>query len=502
VYRFDCVLIDPTPEALSQTLGNAAAAANKGCRARLLHWPVSDFADFVTAWRTEREGQRQWTGPRADRQRADIRSAVAVLWWDDPLGRKHCRVIADRDYFGNSPEGVLLNPEYDPYEKTGKRPLLWRIHPDDLCLRQNGKTWRLWATCRCGAAGPPEKLGWMGPWCAACHDRAEEGAPLSRPDVRPPVVFSDQSFWVADLAFALGGQILLTRVKCKSTVHLWDTASGEVRTRKFPGDRSQALAVSADGKTAAVCVDQTVHVWSLLDDSCCLVLPLAVEDPIQVNVALAFSPDGSSLAWAGGGYHTAQIALHTLPTGRLCWSVPVENAEFLDDRHYLSFSPDGRTIALGQRDKPVQVWAAKDGRKLRSLRGGAGSGSAVVYAPDGKTLAVGDYFWGENYLRLWDVASGKTKASLDGPVTGLAFSPDSRLLAVSGRDGRLRLLEPSGRLLGTFRWHQGDIEAVAFSPDGRWLATGGDDNRVKLWPIEGLLGSRAPRLARPRRKRT
>src|SRR5262249_32029778 len=100
--------------------------------------------------------------------------------------------------------------------------------------------------------------------------------------------------------------------------------------------------------------------------------------------------------------------------------------------------------------------------------------------------------------RLWDVATGKVKASLEGPVNALAFSPDSRLLAAGGRDGRLRLLDADGRLLGAFRWHQGDIEAGACSPPGPWLATGGHEDRVKLWPVEAILASGA---ARPRRRR-
>jgi WD40 repeat protein len=105
--------------------------------------------------------------------------------------------------------------------------------------------------------------------------------------------------------------------------------------------------------------------------------------------------------------------------------------------------------------------------------------------------------WDDDNLRLWDVASGKEKASFKGPVGGLAFSPDSRLLATVGRDGCLRLrYAADGRRLGAFRWHQSDIDAVAFSPDGRWLATGAKEDQVKLWPVDALLGQEQP-AARP-----
>ena len=78
MYRFDCVLIDPTPKALSQALAEAAAAANKGVRARLLSWPPDDFNAFVRAWRSVPQGQRQWNTPGTFRKkgyRGDTRSA-------------------------------------------------------------------------------------------------------------------------------------------------------------------------------------------------------------------------------------------------------------------------------------------------------------------------------------------------------------------------------------------------------------------------------------------
>src|SRR6185312_6000905 len=51
----------------------------------------------------------------------------------------------------------------------------------------------------------------------------------------------------------------------------------------------------------------------------------------------------------------------------------------------------------------------------------------VAFSPDGKTLASGS-----TDVKLWDVASGKEKATLKGPTRGvncLAFSPDGKTLA-------------------------------------------------------------------------
>src|SRR6266545_6344451 len=109
----------------------------------------------------------------------------------------------------------------------------------------------------------------------------------------------------------------------------------------------------------------------------------------------------------------------------------------------------------------VRLWDVATGQELPSPPGDAEYVEAVAYSPDGKTLAAG-LEWGSGGLRLWDVASGKVKASLQERVGGLAFSPDNRVLATVGFDGCLRLRRADdGHVLGAFRWHQAPIDAVA-----------------------------------------
>src|SRR5260370_21914726 len=110
-------------------------------------------------------------------------------------------------------------------------------------------------------------------------------------------------------------------------------------------------------------------------------------------------------------------------------------------------SPDGKTLATGQRDGTVVVWDSS-GRELRRLKGEDRPVTVLGFSPDGKVLASGHARVvfrddgpgaGKNdcAVRLWDVASGKELHRLAGhgaAVTAALFSPDGRLLATAGSD--------------------------------------------------------------------
>jgi WD40 repeat protein len=112
--------------------------------------------------------------------------------------------------------------------------------------------------------------------------------------------------------------------------------------------------------------------------------------------------------------------------------------------------------------------------RLASVGGGPAA-LAVDFSPDGRLLAVsGDH----GRVRLWDVRTRREVGELRGLRAwsqAIAFSPDGRLLAgseVNTDRPQLRIWDVRRRALTAFRAELG-ANAVAFSPDGRLIAGAG-----------------------------
>ncbi len=69
-----------------------------------------------------------------------------------------------------------------------------------------------------------------------------------------------------------------------------------------------------------------------------------------------------------------------------------------------------------------------------------------------------------------------------GPISAIAFAPDGSTLAVGGHGGEARVYRVSdGARVATLPGHKGGIYALAYAPDGSKLATGGFDGTVRVF---------------------
>lgn len=147
-----------------------------------------------------------------------------------------------------------------------------------------------------------------------------------------------------------------------------------------------------------------------------------------------------------------------------------------------AFAPDGRHIASGSTDRTVRVYDMTTGNTLKSFEC-INNVTYVAFTPDSKYVLSS----GDNVIHMWDIATGKEHRRFEGhngPVPGMALSPDGRRLLTGGDDKTIRLWDvASGKELQKFSGHGDTVNCVAFSSDGRRAISGSFDRTVRVWGL-------------------
>jgi WD40 repeat protein len=151
----------------------------------------------------------------------------------------------------------------------------------------------------------------------------------------------------------------------------------------------------------------------------------------------------------------------------------------------VAVSADSSTIATSPAPGRVTLRRARDLKPIGELRGPCGYVDELEWSHDGRFAGAA---CDRRFAVVWDVGT-RTVLRLLGPAgvlgtSGLAFSPDDRLVATAGADGLARLYElPSGRLVGAFGEKPHTFQAVDFSSDGRWLTAAGLGTELFVWDV-------------------
>jgi WD40 repeat protein len=196
------------------------------------------------------------------------------------------------------------------------------------------------------------------------------------------------------------------------------------------------MALSPDGGLLATCNDGgEVQVWDTAAGK--LRHKVTVADAAHAPFAVAFSPDGRTLATSGVGLRLWDTAT---------WEAGPDLASDTESMTAVAFSPDGRLVAAGtgfplMERKPgeVRLWDAATGKRLPSLKGHLGPINAVAFSPGGRRLASAS---DDKTVKLWDLGTGLCVATYPVSalaVTDVAFSPDGSVLAAASFDGSVRL---------------------------------------------------------------
>ncbi|HEX3152736.1 MAG TPA: WD40 repeat domain-containing protein [Gemmataceae bacterium] len=200
--------------------------------------------------------------------------------------------------------------------------------------------------------------------------------------------------------------------------------------------------------------------------------------------ALTFSPDGTILAYASNENVLTLITRKTEVVREATLRPERVENEYLGLT--ISFSADGRRVAVCRSVEPDHDVRVLDVATLREVFKGIAATQSASLAPDGSRIAFcgmeGKGREASAVLQLHNIATGQVTTWK--PTEGdrawftVDFSPDGKVVACWSRNGAWLVDANSGRTID--RLPEGD--SFKFSATGRWLAIR-DSYQLRIWDV-------------------
>ena len=333
------------------------------------------------------------------------------------------------------------------------------------------------------------------------------------------------------IAVSKDGKALATVLQ-NNIVQLWNVDTGkEIHQLKLQAGFVSSVHFAPDAKSIAVIAnDRTIH---LLDTETAneirQIKPKIGNAGGRVFIAggvngadgFAFSHDGKTIAISEALFENQKfsryVRLVETQTGKeiRTFEVPQQGVAAI------AFSPDGKTLALGS-GSAVHLRDADGAKEIRQINSGVVAG--VIFSPDSKTIAVKCR---DLVLRLYETDTGKAGVTIGEAPAGpgvnvafntftlgeqrdVAFAPDGKMIAVgSGQTVRFYLAATGKEQAAVNRGHRNTVSSVLITPDGKTMVSRrrrrhpplGRPQRQGTRPVPGTQGNHRRRLFARRQER-
>lgn len=265
---------------------------------------------------------------------------------------------------------------------------------------------------------------------------------------------------------------------------VWGLLNGELQSRlrtlgRHSGPTNALAAVPGTRRVVSVGTDGMVRLWSLYENR------LVWERDLNSGTLHAVAVDSVSGAIAVTAAHPdpEPLAIHILDpdSGSTLQMTTFAGAT----GESICWSPDGTTLAIGQRYDGVRVWEPESGR--HAILPGERRNESLSFFQDSSQLLIAD----SDGLRLWKTNRAHTPLrTLSAPDSRIFFamSADHSALAVKVDDEpyiRVRTSADQWNTAASYSTSIEHIETLAFSPSGDSIAATGTSGQVQTLALAG-----------------
>lgn len=384
-----------------------------------------------------------------------------------------------------SPGGKLVVISYADFLKGGEHGAAFQSAHPDASIVLDYLTGKRTLMPKGGPALPVAEIALFRRWIA-------EGAKDDTPAVKDPINATHPPVYSAPpvitaLAYSPDGKVLAVSGYRETLLHHAD-GSGLVARLVGASQKIQSLVYSPDGTLLAAVGGSPARFGEIqLWDTKTNKEVSAVKSTFDTLFGASISPDGKKLGF-GGADNSVRVV--TVPECKEIMRLDNHS----DWVFATTFSMDSKNILSAGRDQAIKLTLVDGGSFIDDINTHYSALRCLVRNPKAdQVLCAGD----DGIPRLYKIfrTEARTMNQEDhnlvkafdkqpGVATAVAFAPDGLTIAVGSEAGVVNLYQVAdGKAVGSMSGLGGTIYTIAFAPDGKQLAVGGFDGMVRLYDL-------------------